>query len=165
MTPKQERFIEEYLVDLNATQAAIRAGYSERTANEQGARLLANASVAAAIEAGKDKRSTATNITAETVMRELYRLATVDVAQAYDEHGNLKAIHDIPEDVRRAIAGVEVVTEKSEEGESSYTKKLKFWDKNKSLELLGKHVNVQAFKDRIEHSGEGGGPVRFIIEN
>lgn len=164
MTPKQARFVEEYLIDLNATQAAIRAGYSERTAAKQGTQLLAKTSIAAAIQEAKEKRSAATNITAETVMRELYRLATVDVAQAYDEQGNLKPIHEIPEDVRRAIAGVEVVTEKSEEGESSYTKKLKFWDKNRSLELLGKHVNVQAFKERIEHSGEGGGPVKFIIE-
>jgi phage terminase small subunit len=63
MTPRQQRFVEEYLVDLNATQAAIRAGYSARTANEQGARLLANASVAAAIQAAQQARSDRMQIT------------------------------------------------------------------------------------------------------
>lgn len=68
LTPKQQRFVEEYLVDLNATQAATRAGYSARTANEQGARLLAHVSVASAIEEAKAKRSERTEITQDYVV-------------------------------------------------------------------------------------------------
>ena len=67
-TPKQQCFIEEYLVDLNATQAAIRAGYSEKTANEQGSRLLANVSVAAAVEEAMAERSERTKVTQDCVL-------------------------------------------------------------------------------------------------
>jgi hypothetical protein len=66
MTSRQRRFVDEYLVDLNATQAAIRAGYSARTANEQGARLLTNASVASAIQAAQQARSERVQITQAT---------------------------------------------------------------------------------------------------
>lgn len=78
LTPKQQRFVDEYLVDLNATQAAVRAGYSARTANEQGARLLAKASVRAAVDAAKAQRSQRTGITAERVLADLFDIATAD---------------------------------------------------------------------------------------
>jgi hypothetical protein len=77
MTPRQRRFVDEYLLDLNATQAAIRAGYSPRTANEQGARLLANASIAAAIQAAQQARSKRVQITTDDVLRGLHREATL----------------------------------------------------------------------------------------
>lgn len=72
LTAKQQTFVEEYLVDLNATQAAIRAGYSEKTANEQGARLLANVSVAAEIKSGMLKRSERTEVTQDYVLRSIF---------------------------------------------------------------------------------------------
>ncbi len=68
MTPKQQRFVTEYLVDLNATQAAIRAGYSEKTARSQGQRLLTNVDIAMAIEAGQAKRSERTEVTQDYVL-------------------------------------------------------------------------------------------------
>jgi hypothetical protein len=77
MTPRQQRFVEEYLVDLNATQAAVRTGYSAYTANEQGARLLANASVAAAIRSAEHARSERVRITQDDVLRGLHREATL----------------------------------------------------------------------------------------
>ena len=76
LTPRQSRFVDEYLVDLNATQAAIRAGYSARTANEQGARLLANASVAAAAQSAQLARSERLQLTQDDVLRGLHREAT-----------------------------------------------------------------------------------------
>ena len=76
LTPKQRRFVDEYLVDLNATQAAIRAGYSACTANEQGARLLANASIATAVQSGQNARSERVRITQDDVLRGLHREAT-----------------------------------------------------------------------------------------
>ena len=76
LTPKQRRFVDEYLLDLNATQAAIRAGYSACTANEQGARLLANASIAAAVQSGQNARSERVRITQDDVLRGLHREAT-----------------------------------------------------------------------------------------
>lgn len=81
LTDKRRRFVEEYLVDLNATQAAVRSGYSERTANEQGARLLANASVAEAIAAAQAKRSVRTQITADRALEEVWAIATADARE------------------------------------------------------------------------------------
>ena len=75
-TPRQRRFVGEYLLDLNATQAAIRSGYSVRTANEQGARLLANASIVAAIQTAQEARSERLQLTQDDVLRGLLREAT-----------------------------------------------------------------------------------------
>lgn len=87
---KQAAFVREYLIDLNATQAAIRAGYSERTANEQGARLLANVSIRAEIEKGQQKREKKTGITAERVLKELAAIGfNVEAERATDR---LKAL-------------------------------------------------------------------------
>jgi len=84
LTPKQEAFVREYLVDLNATQAAIRAGYSQRTANEQGARLLANVSVRAAIEAAQAERAERVGISADAVLEQWWTIATADPADLID---------------------------------------------------------------------------------
>jgi phage terminase small subunit len=78
LTDKQQRFVEEYLIDLNATKAAIRAGYSAKTANEQGSRLLANVSVFAAVSAAQEERSKRTAITADQVLQELWAIASAD---------------------------------------------------------------------------------------
>lgn len=78
LTPRQAAFVREYLIDLNATQAAIRAGYSEDTAKQQGARLLTNADVLAAVDAGKAQRAAKVDLTAETVIRILLKEATAD---------------------------------------------------------------------------------------
>ena len=74
LTAKQERFVDEYLVDLNATQAAIRAGYLAKSAHVEGSRLLTNAKVGAAIAAAKRERSEATQIDAEYVLRKLHQI-------------------------------------------------------------------------------------------
>ena len=76
LTPKQRRFVDEYLVDLNATQAAVRAGYSARTANEQGARLLANVGIATAIQTAQEARSERLQLSQDDVLRGLHREAT-----------------------------------------------------------------------------------------
>ncbi|MDY3551419.1 terminase small subunit [Gemmata sp. JC717] len=79
LTPKQEKFVQEYLIDLNATQAAIRAGYSEKTANEQGSRLLANVSVSQAIQRAMQERSKRTAITQDDVLQRWWDIATAEV--------------------------------------------------------------------------------------
>jgi hypothetical protein len=76
LSPRQRRFVEEYLTDLNATQAAIRAGYSARTANEQGPRLLVNVGIATAIQTAQEARSQRVLITQDDVLRGLHREAT-----------------------------------------------------------------------------------------
>jgi phage terminase small subunit len=89
LTPKQQTFVDEYLVDLNATQAAIRAGYSKKTARSQGERMLTNVDVAAAIQKGFQERSERTKITAEKVLLELAVIAFADLQQLADMGGRI----------------------------------------------------------------------------
>ncbi len=88
LTPKQQAFVDEYVIDLNATQAATRAGYSARTANEQGARLLANASVSEAIAKAIKERSKRVQRTADDVMRDLAAIRADAMQIVYDKDGN-----------------------------------------------------------------------------
>ena len=133
--PKHEKFAQEYCVDFNATQAAIRAGYSKKTAKQQGSRLLTNADISSRVKEIATKDITKVEMNPDRIVRELTFLGTADVSKAFDEEGNLLPIHEIPEDVRRAIAGFELVEERDENGEGTghMTKKVKFWDKNTSL--------------------------------
>lgn len=88
LTPKQQAFVDEYLVDLNATQAAIRAKYSAKTAKEQGARLLSNVNVAEAIASEMQKRSKRVQRTADDVMRDLAAIRADAMQTVYDKDGN-----------------------------------------------------------------------------
>jgi len=157
LTPKQQLFVEEYLVDLNATQAAIRAGYSEKTANEQGARLLANVSVQAAIKIAMDKRSERTHITQDRVLDELAKLAFFDIRKLYDDKGNLIPITQLDDATAAAIAGIDVVEmaggmeiggDAAVKHVAMYTKKVKLVDKRAALVDIGKHIGM--FIDRKE---------------
>jgi phage terminase small subunit len=150
MTPKQERFVQEYLIDLNATRAAIRAGYSGRTANEQGAQNLAKLSneIAAALA----ERSEKTKITAGRVLKELATLAFTDFRKAVSwgpDGVTLLPSDELGDDEAAIIA--EVTETRSETGGSI---KAKRYDKLKALELLGRHLGM--FSDRVDlrHSGE-----------
>ncbi|MGA1806733.1 terminase small subunit [Sphingobium sp. WW5] len=148
MTPKQQRFVDEYLIDLNATKAAIRAGYSAKTANEQGARLLANVSVRNAVSEAKAKRSKETGIDAAWVLSRLAAEAFADLADLYDEDGRVKPVKDWPLVWRQGlVAGIEVET--IGEGAGHVTK-VKISERIKRVELIGKHVDVQAFKEKLE---------------
>ena len=135
LTGKQKRFVEEYLCDLNATQAAIRAGYSAKTANEQAPRLLVNVSISAAIQAEMNKRSVRTEITADRVLREVSHMALYDPADIAG--ANISGPQDIPslpEEVRRAIIGW------SWDKQGNFI--LKLSPKTPSLELLGRHLMI-----------------------
>lgn len=148
-------FVREYLIDLNATQAAIRAGFGAKTARQAGARLLSRVDVQALVNEAKTQRADKIEVTADIVLAELLKIARVDLSQLYDERGNMKNIHDIPEDVRRAMAGIEVDELWEGRGEDraqvGVTRKVKLWDKPRALELLGKHLKL--FTDVHEHRG------------
>lgn len=145
LTPKQSAFVAAYLVSLNATQAAIAAGYSEKTAHSAGPRLLGNVDVKRAIDEALARRAERVEVKADDVLRELLRLATVDIGQAFDAEGKLKPLHEMPADVRRALAGVEVTSH----ADVGTLTKVKFWDKTRALELLGKHLKL--FTEKVEH--------------
>lgn len=160
LTAKQQRFVAEYLIDLNQTQAAIRAGYSGKTAAEQASRLLTNVKVAEAIQAAMKARSERTQIDADWVLKRLARDATADLADLYTEQGTLKPVHEWPIAWRTGlVAGIETVQERDgedAEGKPVYAtvRKVKLLDRTKLVELIGKHVEVGAFKEKVEHSGE-----------
>lgn len=149
--PKHEKFAQEYCVDFNATQAAIRAGYSKKTAKQQGSRLLTYADISLRVKELATKDITKVEMSPERIIREMSFLGTADTAKAFDCNGNLLPIHEIPEDVRRAIAGFELVEERDENGEPTghMTKKVKFWDKNTSL--LGLAKVFKMLTDKVEH--------------
>lgn len=155
ITPLQQRFVDEYLLDLNASAAAGRAGHKAKRLDQAGYAMLRNAEVAAAVQAAQAKRAERTAITADVVLGELLRLARVDIGAAFAEDGTLKPLRDIPEDVRRAIAGVEVDELFEGRGRDrkqlGYTRKVKFWDKARALELLARHLGL--LKDKVEVTG------------
>lgn len=162
LNAKQAMFVKEYLVDLNATQAAIRAGYSPKTAASQASDLLRNPKVSAAVQQGVAERQQRVEVKADTVLRELLRIATVDLGAAYDDQGNLLPVKEMPEDVRRAISGIKVFEEFDGFGQDRVkvgeVREVKFWDKPRSLELLGKHLRL--FVEQVEHAGKNGGPIK-----
>ena len=108
LTPKQATFVEEFLVDSNGTQAAIRAGYSPRTANEQAARLLANASVADAVAAARQLRAERVQVEADDVLRQVAHMLFVDVRRLVDDQSRPIPLHLLPDDVAAAIQSVEI---------------------------------------------------------
>ncbi|MBF5091295.1 terminase small subunit [Novosphingobium sp. NBM11] len=148
LTPKQQRFIEEYLIDLNATQAAIRAGYSAKTAKQQGGRLLTNVDVSSALVAAKTARSERTRVDADWVLQRLELEAEADLADLYDEHGGLKPVHQWPLIWRKGlVAGIDVEEIKIEGIVVGSIRKVKLSERIKRIDLIGRHVSVGAFKD------------------
>lgn len=154
LTARQRRFVDEYLVDLNATQAAIRAGYSAKTARQTAAENLSKPVISEAIAAAKSARSERTKIDADWLLRRLADEAEADVADLYDENGSLRPVQDWPPIWRKGlVAGLDVEEVKEEGVVVGLIRKVKLSDRVKRLELIGKHVEVQAFKDHVEQSG------------
>ncbi len=153
LNPKQAAFVREYLVDLNATQAAIRAGYSKKTAGVQGHELLKKPEIAAAVAAKGKSAADRAGATAEEILRELGRIGFSDAGQILDERGNCRTLNEMPEDIRRCISSVRFSGDGGTE--------VKFWPKNQALELLGKYRAM--WTEKTELSGPGGGPVPISI--
>lgn len=161
LTPKQEKFVAEYLVDLNGRQAAIRAGYSAKTAEQQASRLLTKAKVQAAVAAGRAKQVERTQIDADWVLRRLAQEIEADLAELYDDHGALLPVSEWPLVWRKGlVSGIDTAHEyETIDGEKvsiGVVHKLKISDRLRRLELIGKHVAVGAFAERHEHTGKDG---------
>ena len=143
LTKRQEQFCKEFLIDLNATQAAIRAGYAKLNAHTEGSRQLANVKVQQKIQELMDARSKRVEITADDVLRELLLIAKSDIGDMLDDDGQLLTPNKMPEGIRRAISSIDITEEKDERGNVwGYTKKFKLWDKTKALDLLGRHLKL-----------------------
>ena len=165
MNAKQQRFVEEYIHDLNATAAAERAGYKQP--HVQGPRLLGNVRVAAAIAAAQQARSQATGITAERILKELECLANSDLGDILDFSGDkpkLKPANQIPERARRAIASVKIKRQIEGTGDDAREVEViefKLWDKPGSITKAMQHLGMLI--EKHEHSGKDGGPITVKI--
>ncbi len=148
LTAKQEMFVQEYLIDLNATQAAIRAGYSTATAKEIGCENLTKLNIRARIDEALAERSKRTGINQDRVLREIARIAFVNAENVINPN-DATVKEDASEDDTAAIASVKVKTVSGDEFDST-EREIKFADKLKALELLGKHLGM--FKDKVEVS-------------
>ncbi len=147
--PRYFRFVEQYLIDQNATKAAILAGFSAKTAKSMASQMLARPHIKALIQEGMDKRAVRLEISADEVLAEAYRMANSDPADCFDEQSRLLAIRAMPIQIRRAIASIKVVTRtvpgtgrRGEPAEVEYVNEIKFWDKNSANERLFKHLGL-----------------------
>jgi len=151
LTAKQKAFIQEYPIDLNGTQAAIRAGYSAKTAEFQASKMLSKGKVQEAIQEALDKRAERTEITADRVLLEIARLAFSDIREYIDIGADgcvqVKTFEDMPKGASRAIQYIKekkrIIASGKGDGEETIlesTFELKLWDKVKALEQLGKHL-------------------------
>lgn len=156
LTPKQQRFVEEYLIDLNATQAAIRAGYSESTAHATGWENLRKPEIERAIEEAIAARTHRVQVDADEVLRELMRIGYSD-AWNYEQgaDGRLALVQGAPMEATRAVASVKhktrLIPRKDDDPIEEHTVEFRLWDKNVALANLGRHLGL--FKDRVTIDG------------
>ncbi|HDL7611618.1 TPA: terminase small subunit [Yersinia enterocolitica] len=159
LTDKQELFAREYLKDLNATQAAIRAGYSEKTARKIGSENLTKPDIAERIIELKDVRNEEVGIDAAYVLRRLVEIDQMDVLDIMTDDMSIKPVSEWPASWRRYLSGFDLADMFEGRGEDremvGILKKIKWPDKVKNLELLGKHVTVQAFKENVKTEQAG----------
>ncbi len=160
LTDKQEMFCREYLIDLNATQAAIRAGYSEKSANNTGPDNLLKPIIQNRISELKAERVKETKIDANYVLTRLVEIDQMDVLDILDDDGSIKPVSEWPKVWRTYMSGIDIAELWDGRGEDreqiGLLKKIKWPDKVKNLELLGKHIEVQAFKEKYDHSSSDG---------
>lgn len=149
LNKKQQTFVDEFLIDLNATQAAIRAGYSEKTAGQIGDENLKKPEIATAIREAQDARAERTKIDADYVLKRLGDIDQMDALDILDNAGNIRPIKEWPRVWRTTISGLdlhEMLTGDTE----TIVRKIKWPDKIKNIELIGRHVSVQAWKDTLK---------------
>ena len=151
LTAKQKRFVEEYMIDLNGAAAAIRAGYSAKSARQIGAENLTKPDLRARIDEAMAERSRRTGINADVVIRELARIGLLNAGKVVN-FSDATVKDTAAEDDLAAIATLKVKTSETDQG-TTVEREVKFHDKNKALELLGRHLGM--FNDKLQVSGEG----------
>lgn len=167
LSAKQARFVEEYLKDLNATQAAIRAGYSPRSAKQHADAMLSRPHIQAAVTQAQAARSKRTEVDQDYVLARLVEIDQMDVLDIMDDQMRMKPVSEWPRIWRSYLSGFDLAEMfESQDGERALVgilKKIRWPDKVRNLELLGRHLGM--FKDRIEHTGKNGGPIKTQSED
>ena len=162
LTDKQEMFCKEYLIDLNATQAAIRAGYKGKSAAEQGYENLRKPHINGRIVELNTIRLDSVAVDAKYVLKRLTEIDSLDVIDILDDGGNMKAIRDWPKSWRTSISGLDIQDMMSGDT-ASVIQKIKWPDKLRNLELLGRHVDIKAWEES-QQQGEESVIQKVVIE-
>lgn len=158
MTKKQKRFVEEYLIDLNATQAAIRAGYSTQAAKEIGCENLTKPNIQTAIDKAIAERSKRTGVNQDRVVLELAKIAFVNMSDFMDM--DTVTIKDTATNEDLAtVSSVKVKTFPTKTGELGVEREIRTHDKIRALELLGKHLGM--FTDKLKFES----PIPVFIQD
>lgn len=161
LNPRQRKFVVEYVLSGNATQAAIAAGYSAKTAEVQGYALIRNPKVSVAIAESRQKLEIRTEITQDRVLAELALLAFSDITHyAVDDKGNVKLSDTAPKHAMRAVSSIKLKIT-TRDGEVTRDVEVKLWDKPGPLKLAGRHVGL--FPDKIELTTKEDKPLAIII--
>jgi phage terminase small subunit len=160
LNPKQLLFCNEYIVDFNGTQAAMRAGYTKANASSLAYQLLQKPLVQKKIQELFKLRAAAAGVTQERVVFEISRLAFTSLRGAYNEDGSLKSLHQMDPDTAATISGIDTTEEKQEDGKViTVVRKVRRYDKIRALEMLAKHLGVfdddegEGLNVRITRSG------------
>lgn len=143
LTAKQEMFVKEYIIDLNATQAAIRSGYSKKTAREQAARMLSKVNIQQAIQEAKGKRAERVELQADEVLMDLKRITMFNPKSLYDGNGNLKPIEALDDDTAKVLTGLKIKTEP----DGRQYVEIKWADRLKAIETAMRHLGL--FNDKL----------------
>lgn len=163
LTHKQQAFVEEYLIDLNGTQAAIRAGYSKKTAGRTAAENLQKPVIQEEIQRLTAERSRRTKIDSDYVLMRLAEIDQMDAKDILDDNDNMLPISEWPKIWRQMISGLDVKEIYEGSGDERVTagllKKIKWPDKVKNIELIGKHVDVQAWREQKALANPDGSPL------
>jgi phage terminase small subunit len=170
VTPKQQRFVQEYLNDLNATAAYQRAGYKARgnAAEVNASRLLRNAQVKAAITKAQAERAARTGITSDRVLGELELLAFSDLTHyTVDDVGDVRLAKGAPRGAMRALQSIKrkIITRGRDfDKEVIREVEIRLWDKPGPLKLAGRHLGLPGFADQHEHTGKNGKPIETVTK-
>lgn len=162
LNDRQSRFVDEYLVDLNATQAAIRAGYSKKTAGSQGFDLLKKPEIASEIEKRRQIVAEKTGLTTERLLQEAMRLAFFDIRKLVDKDGKPLPLNQLDDDTAAAIQGLDVATVGNNDVGVGEVLKYKIADKNSAIERLFKHMGL--FEKDNKQANPGDAMSKFVAE-
>jgi phage terminase small subunit len=145
LTPKQQNFVDEYVLCLNASEAARKAGYSPKTSAKIGSENLQRQYILDAIQVSRKKLQKRTEVTIDRVINELSKSGFMDIREAYDNDGNLLPVDQLPDSIAACVVGVDVTETwigKGKNAQKVVTTKLKLMDKKGSLQLIGQHLGA-----------------------
>ncbi|MEW8025526.1 MAG: terminase small subunit [Candidatus Thiodiazotropha sp.] len=150
LNPRQQIFSREYIIDFNGTRAAIDAGYSEKTASVQASRLLRNVKVQNALLELIQERNERLKMTSDGVLERLTEESDAKFSDLFDEQGSIKKPKEWPQVWDRMVTSYKITERTDKDGNVTVTREIRKNENPRRLELIGKHIDVQAFRDRLQ---------------